>query len=240
MKGVSFGDSSKALASAMWMESFFDSKQYSNLSRRVAATLLPDVDNVQGFDSVMTNLLNHTDATNQIDLIDIGQKLSDRQWVRYGYKHRNGGVSELPFVQKNTIEGDYRVAAWELDTVSHVLWYIWVKAKAASPKGQYLENIILENNRSGESFSADFTGATLTNGVFSNVSFQDANFTRAVLANVIILADVDLSGVTQFDRSDWTNTYWWKAQKISVQLCRYLQANYPSPKDANLPQGCQP
>jgi hypothetical protein len=242
MKGVSFDDPSQALAAAIWMESFFDSDRYQALSRHVAATLLPEVTNVAGFDAVFDDLVDHTNKDNQIDIISIGQTLSHKQWNRF--ERRPVDPAELPYVQKEALPGDYYTAAWELDTVSHGLWEIWVdnnkkiadKDKKVVPRGQYLESIILENN----AFSTDFTGANLTNGVLANVSFQGAILTAARLVKVIILSDVDLSGVTQFDQSDWTNTHWWKAQKISTELCKYLEVNYAPPKNTTLPSGCQP
>lgn len=254
MKAVSFEDPSKALAGAMWMESFFDSRspRYRELSRRVAASLLSKAENTAGFDVVLTDLVNHTNPDNQNDVIDIAQKVNDLQWERYGQapedptKLRAATMVVLNGLEGPRVVGGHEVdskafsaGTWEIATASHALWQIWVGKSKASPRGKDLGDIVLEKSKKGEFFSADFTDATLTNCVFSHVSFQGANLTGAKLVEVRILASVDLSGVTQFDGSQWIDTDWWHAEKVSLELCRYLEVNSPKPKGTGLPSGCQ-
>jgi hypothetical protein len=254
MKSVSFKDPSQALVAAMWMQSFAESPRYRVLSRRVTVSLLPVITNVTGFDDVLTNLVKHTDSENQLGIIDVAQKVSSIQWGRFG--EPPAGPTQLPFVKRevlgidftNAISGaasnksDFNIAAWEVDTASHALWDIWVRDRVAKPKNQNLTNIVLENNKfyddQDKSFSVDFTNATLKHVVLANASFQRANFTNSNLSHVIVLENVDLSEITQFGGSDWSETHWWKAKYVSFDLCKYLQKYFPPPSAAPLPDGC--
>jgi hypothetical protein len=136
MKAVSFENPSQALAAAIWMESFFDSPSLSHrkLSRHVAATLIPKVENVAGFDDVLTDLVAHTDATNQTDIIDVAQKTSDCQWQRYGTAP--GDPTELRPATEEVVGGlegprldgerkvdivAFNAGTWEIETASHAL-----------------------------------------------------------------------------------------------------------------------
>jgi hypothetical protein len=250
MKVVSFNDPSRALAAAIWMESFFDSPspRYRRLSRHVAASLLPEVDNVAGFDNVLTDLVTHTDLENQHDIIVIAQGVADNQWRRYG--PRPDDPIKFRLAAREVLSGSPRVGrgstidakafsagTWQIDTASHALWQIWAERKIPIPKGERLGDIVLENTRKGQSFSADFTDVTLDNVVLSNASFRGANLTRATLTNVTILDGVDLSEII-FSDSHWNDTNWWDAQNISQDLCTYLQAKLPAPKTSKLPSGC--
>jgi hypothetical protein len=254
MKSVSFKDPSQALAAAMWMQSFCDSPRYHALSRSVTVSLLPIIVNVTGFDDVLTNLVRHTDSGNQVGIIDVAQKVSSIQWGRFGQPPPD--PTQLPFVKRevlgvdftNAISGDssskgeFSIAAWEVDTASHALWDIWVRDKVAKPKDQNLTNIILENNKfyddQDKSFSVDFTNATLKHVVLAHASFRRANFTHSNLSQVIVLDDVDLSEITQFAGSNWSETHWWKAKSVSLDLCKYLQEHFAPPPAAQLPEGC--
>lgn len=254
MKVVSFNDPSRALAAAIWMESFFDSAspRYQALSRRVAASLLPVVDNDSGFDDVLTDLVAHTGSKNQLDIIKVNQGVVDLQWRRYGdppddpIKFRMaareilGGIESPRVVGGRTVDANaLSVGTWQIDTASHALWQIWVGRKVANPRGQSLGDMVLENTRRGDSFSADFTGATLANVILSHASFQGANLDGANLTKVTILGGVNLSEIKQFKDSHWKDTNWWDAEKISQDLCTYLQTNLPAPKTSKLPNGCR-
>jgi uncharacterized protein YjbI with pentapeptide repeats len=100
-----------------------------------------------------------------------------------------------------------------------------------------LGDMVLENTRKGDSFSADFRGATLANVILSHASFHGANLTGAALTKVTILDGVDLSEI-KFEGSHWMDTNWWNAENISQDLCTYLQTNLPAPKTVKLPSGC--
>jgi hypothetical protein len=254
MKSVSFKDPSQALAAAMWMQSFAESRRYGALSRRVTVSLLPVITNVTGFDDVLTSLVQHTDGENQLGVIDVAQKVSSIQWGRFG--HPPPGFTQLPWVKREVLgvdftnaisenssnDNDFNIAAWEVDTASHALWDIWVRYKVAKPRGQNLTNITLENNKfyddQDQSFSVDFTNAILRHVVLANTSFRRANFTNSILSDVIVLENVDLSEIAQFNGSDWSETDWWKAKYVSSDLCTYLQKYFAPPSAARLPDGC--
>jgi len=253
MKAVSFDNPSQALAAAIWMESFFDSQsvRHRELSRRVAASLLPRVENVAGFDNLLTDLVTHTDATNQKDIINIAQGISNFQWQRYGPAPEDpiarrsatreviGGLEGRRKVRGREIDvAAFSAGTWEIDTASHALWQIWVEKGAASPRGMNLGDVVLENIGLEKPLSIDFTGTDFSNGVFSNASFHGAILTRAALYKVTVLDGVDFSGITDFAGSKWNDTDWWDAEIISPKLCEYLRVSFPAPKKARQPKGC--
>jgi hypothetical protein len=255
MKVVSFNNPSQALASAIWMESFLDSptRAHRDLSRHVAASLLPRVDNVAGLDDVVADLIAHTDANNQLDIISLARKVYTDQWQRYGLTPSDpielrsateeviGGLDDAKEVGARKVDAAaFSAGTWEIDSASQALWEIWVRQKLASPKEKNLGDIVLEGTKRGKAFSVDFTDADLTNAVLSNVSLQGANLTRADLSKLTILDGVNLSAITHFNGSKWNDVDWWDAQIISPELCAYLQVKFPPPPRAKLPEGCRP
>jgi hypothetical protein len=162
MKAISFENPSQALAAAIWMESFFDSESVTHreLSRHVAASLLPRVENVAGFDNVLTDLVAHPDVANQKDIINIAQGISNFQWQRYGTPPEDpiarrsatreaiGGLEGPRKVRGHEVDfAAFSAGTWEIETASHALWQIWVEKKVASPRGMNLGDVVLENTR---------------------------------------------------------------------------------------------
>jgi uncharacterized protein YjbI with pentapeptide repeats len=259
---VSFGGSSQAMAGAFAMSTFFDSERYQGYARTVAGSLMPMVDNTGGFDDVLTEMARRTNNDSQNDLIDIGQSLSALERMRWDQMgHANKTTYSIPFVQPATLEVDFltpaekrkaedtlNIAAYELDSVSNELQWVWTNGKGISPKGQDLTNVVLENH----DFSGlDFSGATLESAVLANASFKNAHFSGADFngANLIFsysaklpddrtdgvhLEGADLCGVKEFDGSDWSGADWWDAKCISPELFGYVSKNYAPPSAAQL------
>jgi hypothetical protein len=59
-----------------------------------------------------------------------------------------------------------------------------------------------------------------------NISLKGADITDAAFEQVS-LKNADLSGIENFDHSDWDDTRWWQAKYISMDLLKYLITNYP-------------
>jgi len=206
IKGINYKDSSKALAGTMSMIGFLDVPRYADTARVVTVSLLPMVDNLEGFDDVMTALDGRTTNENQKYIIGVAQKVASIEWRLFNGSHyKQTNPKAIPFFdfqqgplmidistppEKRTIEEKLRIGAYEVDTVSHALFAIWKrdrKITGASPKRQNLMNVVLEDyDYSSTDFLMDFSDANLgaallINAQFRGASFRGANFEDARL-----------------------------------------------------------
>jgi hypothetical protein len=181
-------------------------------------------------------------------LSEISQMICFAQRERYGITGpvAKKGAKVPPFLEYDivSIETDPRlvaktdhqrskVAAWELETVSHFLKLLWTDAKKkATPAGQNLTAVVLEH----ETFeNLNFSGANLRTGVLYNATFKGANFRGTDLTDAFIqdavMDGADLSDIVHFQGSVWQGekTKWWNAACISRELQDYLMKIYPPP-----------
>src|ERR1700730_525036 len=244
---VSFKDSESALVGAFGMEGFGRNKRYQEQARSIAAASLPLVRNVAAFDQIVAVIENDSTNQNQSDLIEISEMVSFAQRARHGIVHAAAGKgSRLPsFLEYDILSIDMdptvmarmdpqgtKVAAWELDTVSHHLRTLWNNPQhKAEPSEQNLAAVVLENDDfSGLNFSqADLSAAVLYRASFKNSTFRAANF-KNVLVQDVLLDDADLSRVVSVDGSVWQGTTnWWDAKCVSPELLEYLVRTDPPP-----------
>jgi Pentapeptide repeats (8 copies) len=242
IKNVSFKDPGATMVSAFGMHSFFDSPRYSTQARIVAATLLPHVDNSDGFDTIYFDLTDTTDESNQAHIIAISKTLFNLQMELYRVNVLTNrptridlqtltemlGDDDPPdFIQRDAASRRQAAAnAWMLDSASDGLNDIWSVKKSATPRGTDLSGVILENGNFG---GLDFSNAVLQGGALYNADFTGAKFTGAVfrrkLVSDAILDGSDLSGVLDFAESKWERSTWWNAKCISPELLDYLEKN---------------
>jgi Pentapeptide repeats (8 copies) len=249
---VSVKDPASALVGAFAMQGFFYRKgPYRDQARSIAADLLPLVRDVQAFDELVTAI--EVDSTNddQFKLIGIGQMISFAQREGHGVTGAASikGPGVPPFLDYDIVSikmnptsetkmdpESTKVAAWELDTVSHFLKKLWNDPqKMAEPKGQNLTGVVLEDAMSDEAFDGlDFSGATLEAAVlyrarFKNSIFRAANFKNALVQDAS-LDGADLSGITRVEGSVWKGTTnWWDAKCVSPELLDHLMRTDPHP-----------
>jgi Pentapeptide repeats (8 copies) len=242
IKNVSFKDPGATMVSAFGMHSFFDSPRYSIQARIVAATLLPHVDNSDGFDNIYFDLTDTADESNQAHIIAISKTLFNSQMDLYRVnvltnrptllefqtlKEMLGDDDPPGFIQGDATSRRQAIAnAWMLDSASDGLNDIWSVKKSAAPRATDLGGVILEN---GDFGGLDFSDAVLQGGAFYNADFSGAKFTGAVfrrrLVSYAILDGTDLSGVLDFAESKWERSNWWNAKCISQELLDYLEKN---------------
>jgi hypothetical protein len=243
---VSFRDSESALVGALAMEGFFGKGRYQGQARSIAAASLPMVRNVAAFDQIVTVIEGLSTQENQFDLSEISQMISFAQRERLGMvgAATARGAKVPPFLKYDivSIETDptliskkdqqrSKVAAWELDTVSHFLKVLWTDPKKnATPVGQNLTAVVLED----ETFdNLDFSKANLRAAVlyaasFRKCKFRGANF-RDALIQKVMLDGADLSEVTEVDGSVWqADANWWNAACVSPTLLEHLKRTDPS------------
>jgi len=181
------------------MLTFFDSPRHAKSARTITVSLMPMVDNVGGFDDVLTELDNNTNSTNQTDIIGVAQKVSSAQWL--GFRQTNfprGDPYTIPFVQSEVLAVDFvtprdkrtrldslNIGAYEVDTTSHALFAIWKRDHRASPQKQNLTDVVLENNNFS---SLDFSDAVLRNSVLANAQFCHSIFRRAIFDESHLIA----------------------------------------------------
>lgn len=240
IKSITYKDPSQALPGAMSMIGFLDVPRYADTARVITVSLLPMVDNVEGFDDLMTALDAHTTSENQKYIIGIAQKVASIEWKLFeGSSYREKNPKMIPFAefQRGRLTIDIttpretrpvaerlRIGAYEADAVSHALFVIWKRERQrtkASPAGQNLRNIVLEDNDfSSTDFLMDFSDAQLDNALLTNAQFRGVSFRRAsfddarivgpmqTLEGGVDLDGADLCEVTHFTRSDWSGTNW--------------------------------
>jgi Pentapeptide repeats (8 copies) len=239
LKSVSFRDPASSQMGVLAMQGFFGSPQYSSQARSIAALLLPNVSNVYAFDEVLSTMgPPHTDRGNYHHLTGIAQMLGFDQRAKF---HISGAASKknTPFLMESLgaikanpkdLDRDKdqqtRVAAWELDTVSHTLRSVWTDKdpqKRLSPSGWQLSGAVLEN----ASFDGlDFTETDFSFGILFNSSFKRTHFDGATLKDTylrkVALDDADFSGVKVYSGSKWEDSNWWDAKCIPQPLLDYL------------------
>ena len=241
MKNVSFKDPGATLVSAFGMHSFFDSSRYSTHAQIVAATLLPHVDNPDGFDNIFFDLIDTANTANQAHIIAIAKTLFNSQTDLFRVnvlpnlpklldsqtlKEMLGDDDPPGFIQQDAMSRRQAAAnAWMLDSASDGLNELWV-GKKAMPQSADLSGVVLENGNFG---GLDFSNAILQGGALYNADFTSAKFTGAVfrrkLVSDAVLDGADLSGVVDFAESKWERSDWWKARCISQELLDYLEKN---------------
>ncbi len=249
VKNISLKDSDTALVGALGVHSFFASENHPRQARKVAAVLLPHVDDVIGFDTILFDMLDLVDSAAPEDkdimqgqIIDISKAVFNSQLDRYGV---NRGAQHLsldfrmlrqmlgddeppaPILQDDTKHTKAFAAAWKLSSVSTVLQTLWTD-KGLSPQGADLGGVVLVGKGSGErEFSKlNFSNLKMAGGAFYKANFMEANFTGADLSRKLIsgvnLAAADLRSV-EFAGSKWEHTNWWEAKCISTSLLAYLE-----------------
>ena len=241
IKNVSMKDTGTTLISAFAMRTFFDSPHYSVQARTVAATLLPHVDNPDGFDNVLFDMLYDNSKSNQSHIVAVAKTLFNSQLdlyrvsvlanqpvkLEFGTLREILGDDDPPiFIQQDIASRKQAVAAaWMLDSVSDGLHDLWV-SKSGTPQGMDLGGVVLEFGQfDGLDFShANLRGGALYHADFKGVNFAGSSFTRKLISNVS-LDGADLSGVTDFADSKWEYTNWWKAKCVSAELLAYLEKN---------------
>jgi hypothetical protein len=241
IKNVSMRDTGTTLISAFAMRTFFDSSHYSLQARTVAATLLPHVDNPDGFDNVFFDMLDDNSKPNQAHIVAIAKTIFNSQLDLYHVnvlasqpvklefatlKEILGEDDPPTFIQQDPASRKQAVAsAWMLDSVSDGLHDLWV-SKNGTPQGMDLGGVVLEFGQfDGLDFSrTNLRGGALYHSDFKGVNFTGASFTRKLISNVT-LDGADLKGVTDFEESRWEYTNWWKAKCLSPELLAYLEKN---------------
>jgi uncharacterized protein YjbI with pentapeptide repeats len=241
IKNVSFKDPGATLVSAFGMHSFFDSPRYSTQARTIAATLLPHVDNPDGFDNVFFDLLDTANTSNQGHVVAIAKTLFNSQLDLFRFnvlvnrptpvdfqalREMLGDDDPPDFVQTDsTSRRQAAASAWMLDSISDGLNNMWIN-KNAMPKGADLGGIVFERGQFNE---LDFSDANLQGGALYHAEFKGANFagaafTRKLVSNVT-LDGANLSRIEDFAESKWEYSNWWKAKCISKELLEYLEKN---------------
>lgn len=87
-----------------------------------------------------------------------------------------------------------------------------------------LESLLKSKRPSGETL--DLRGVYLWDGHFQGADLTEANLNDAGLTS-LNLKGADLSGVTEFQRAQFQGTAWWRADRVSDALLKYLHCNYP-------------
>jgi len=252
MKSLNYDSPDHQLATAMSMKSFFDIARYGEQARAVAASTLPAATNVGGFDSVWFAMLSRSDLQNQIDLVDVAQKVALSAWQRWealaGDGQKRYEVGTLPFVKTrvNSIspkDAEFSVDAWKLGSISKGLVDLWTgktgkKDGKASPQEQDLSSIVLENVEDKDLSQVNFTGANLTHAALSHVAFHGSVIDRVKFDGAVILDGVDFGGVTHFEMSSWKCVDWRKA-KLSKELQKYLEDKFPYTEAQLAEAGCR-
>ena len=247
VKNLSFQDPHAPLVNALSMQGFFGSTEYGQQAISIAIADLPLIhSDPQGFDEVFFELVdNHTDSSNQDSIFGISRTILDSQQTLYAsyavtslqdtrsavaLDSMLGGPSLTDFQSNSQSHSNCQQAAtasWELDSVSQGLHSLWVDTKL-SPADADLGAIVLEN---GDFHTIRFSGAGLGNAVIYKVRFDGVDFGSAKLRNSLMrhvcLNGADLSQVTDFGQSQWTDTNWWQAT-LSKRLKDYL-TNYNAP-----------
>lgn len=223
MKSVATQPASAALVAAFNMQSFLDSPRYGEQARSILSTLLPDIEDSSGFDVVFFNLRRTTDEKRQDELVGIARIVAAKDLDIFNAENHGPTKTFQGFVRDPTTfyqnEQDspkLRLAlarSWEIDSISQGLSYLWLPNTATfkgSPSGRNLAGIILESNFAGVNFSS----ANLNSASFWGATINGADF----------------SGISTFDKSEWQDTRWWNAGKMSCGLAQYLLGVYPPKK----------
>jgi hypothetical protein len=248
VQGTSFQDSASALVGALNMQGFFGSQKYGAQALSIAVALLPLINShPEGFDEVFFEMLNHhIDSSNQDSIFDISRSILDSVRTVYSSTAVSdlqdgqspafldsllGGVAPEDFQQANHVNYETAyTASWELDSVSQGLLSRWT-AGSLSPTGQDLEGIALVN---GDFSKVNLSGVNLKGAILysvrlNGVSLGETNLQGALVRDVC-MQGADLSKVTNFEKSQWTNTNWWDAT-LSKELKDYLNKNFNQPAE---------
>jgi hypothetical protein len=244
MKAVSLADPKSSMVGALAMQTFFRSERYSPQSQMIAAALLPNVNNVTGFDEVFDELVRSVDKDRQYLITGIGSMLlmAAREEHHLTVPTLVNPSETPPFLEHDVTSIDPnpdftrggetmrdKVLAWELDSVSQGLSRLWLTRKFSPDK--YLVSIVIEN----ASFAGiDFSNRNLERSVFldadlTNVKLTNANLEQASFRNVTLKGS-DLSGIVNFEGSTWQNVEWWRAKCLSSELYDYLSRYNPIPQ----------
>jgi len=239
---LSMKNPGETMVSAFAMHNFFDSR-HGEQARIIAATLLPHVDNPDGFDNVFFGILHATNTSNEGHILGIGKTLFNLQMDLYRLNVLTNQPALLDFHTLRQMLGDddppdfirtnpasrrqAAVTAWMLASTSDGLRDLW-GTKAAAPERTDLNGVVLERGLfHGLSEGLDFSDANLQNGALYHADFRDAKFVRAAftrrLVSHVMLDGADLSGVKEFEESKWEHANWWKAKCISKELVEYLE-----------------
>lgn len=254
VKNLSMKDARTTLLGAFSMHGFFNSPNHANQARTIAATLLPHVDISDGFDNIFFDILDATNASNQVHVVAIGKTLFNLQMDLFRVSVLANRPSQLDFQTLREMLGDddppdfiskesasrldAGARAWMLDSVSDGLSALWTNNKAAGPRGLDLGGVVLEDGQFNDlDFSnTNLQGGALFNADFKRTRFAGATFTRKLVSNVT-LDEADLSGVKNFEESKWEHANWWKAKCISRELLEYLKTNDATASPENKQEG---
>jgi uncharacterized protein YjbI with pentapeptide repeats len=217
------------------IKSFFDSERYKKQAREVAAVVLGGIGNPTIFDDNFAALLEKTNWDNFKDITNI----SRTQATIFEQVRREADNLEKQREQSKTPFPDPRgtddpaflrenFGANVLTTSKGLVQFLRDPRHNPRPANIELDLsgcAIWEQDVS----NMDFNGAKLEMLWFSRSNLSGANFSGAKLYRASIIdsnvKDADFSGV-QANYSYWNGTAWWRAQKISPDLLKFLQDKY--------------
>ncbi|HUJ82913.1 MAG TPA: pentapeptide repeat-containing protein [Candidatus Acidoferrales bacterium] len=225
-----------ALVGAFEMQSFFSSTTYGPHARAVASTLLPEVQNKNGFDLVLFKLAGLAcgvarpectpnpalNAEIQQELLGVGRTIEDHERDLFEKVRVDDcvgkkctGLTFRDFVQtpdkffpdNNPYEDDLNLA-WA---------YSWeVDSLSAS-----LANLWEQPQKKIEPQGANLAGVVIESAELPGVDFSGANLSGTHFWNTNV-TDADFTKVDSVDNSDWQGTHWWHAKAMSCPLVNYL------------------
>lgn len=251
MKAVSFKDPQSALTGALSMQAFFGDKSYGSQSREIASSLLPLVNNVNGFEEVLEALYGTTAKDeDQIQIIAVAKallmkareqlKISGTEWSETNglpkfLWYNIDSIDPNPEIKSGEREASDKVLAWEIDSASQRLSELWTEDRHLGTEyrplapNSLLTNVVLENAAfKGVHFKekSDLSGSVLYDACLERATLIGVDLTNAVLRHVE-LRGADLSRIKHFDGSTWKDTDWWNARSMSAELKAHLTEHYP-------------
>lgn len=241
VKQIISKDSSVPLG-VLGIQGFFDSDRHMKQSRQVASALLPLVDNKDIFQSVLNGLAEHTDSSNQADLVGVTKTVSSAEWDMFWAQSSEEGPAGCPktddkiVVFLNHTERCYPyesgeeppkakqawLYSWEIDSLSAALDGLWhQKSAGLTPHGLDLSGIFLVNTDTGERFQGlDFSDAVLNGSLCHLCDLSGAKLDGAKLKGAVF------HQIFSYQGSTWKDAHWWEAEAISCGLSQYLKKNY--------------
>lgn len=190
---------------------FLKSERYGNQARDIALTVLPNFVDASIFKLLFTDVYSTTASGSFDDILRLSRNLT---------KTYNYYMLQLQREKKSMNDTAYQYkegakTLYERDSVAQI-----EQDKEQTIVSEAIIDFI-KKNRSHFDSMLELNGATLYNITFSSVDLSTANL-KDVIIEYCDVSSVDFGQVTSFSNSAWDNTAWWRANKISDSLSKYL------------------
>ncbi len=206
-------------ATATALRTYLVSPRFGQQARDLAVSILGTTANPSGFQVLFDDVVKQTNRANLSDIVRLSNILQD---IYEGTEAELDKIKENPKPPTPVRPGPPPLAQ-PVPTEIELQGDLDDIARRQKMVGEALAKIL-------RSFQPPLADVNLTHAAFVSNDLSGLDLSHANLNRTLIVwsnvKDADFGRVTEFNDSEWGNTQWWTAKKLSLLLLDYLKQKY--------------